>query len=141
MLASLCSESRAMLVSLKSQVHPADDYSCHGQSRSRNVRVDQLVQIMQQEAPLVGQHATLAFEPVLQQSQRTGREGRNSIRIPRTREAMCSQRRSGRERVRNAPKITQAMKSACRKRRLLNFMPSRCPRPVESAGYVSGVAV
>jgi hypothetical protein len=57
---------------VKGQVDAADDHSRHRQSRIGNVRVDQLVQVMQQEPALVGLDASLAFQPVLQESQRTG---------------------------------------------------------------------
>jgi len=43
-------------------------------------------------------------------------QGSNSVRIPQTRDPMCSQRRTGRERVSQAPKTTHKMNSACRRR-------------------------
>lgn len=58
--------------------------------------------------------------PWLQASSLTGSKGHghgsSSVRIPQTREAICNQRRIGRERTRRAPKITHKMNSPCRKR-------------------------
>lgn len=66
---------------------------------------------MQQEPTLLGQDAGLDLQTNLQEMQD---QGRNSIRIPHTREAISSQRTSDFERVRNAPKITHTMRSACK---------------------------
>jgi hypothetical protein len=68
----LAPDRKPCLSPVKSQVHAADDHSRQGQRGSRNVGVDQLVEVMQQEPALVGLDAGLAFEPVLRESQRTG---------------------------------------------------------------------
>jgi len=59
--------------------------------------MNQLAQAMQQEPALLGLAASLAFETILRQRQWQGQEG-NSFRIPHTREAISSRRRSGCER-------------------------------------------
>lgn len=50
---------------------PTERSQVVGQCGCRDIRIDQLVHIVKQEAPLVQLDADLGFEPILQQRQRT----------------------------------------------------------------------
>ncbi len=59
------------LPTIEGKVQSADDYACNRQNSCRDVRIDQLIQVMEQEPTLVWLDSGFAFEPVLQNRQRT----------------------------------------------------------------------
>src|SRR5580692_226101 len=60
------------LPSIEYEVEGANDHARHCQGGCRDVRIDQLVEIVEQETSLVGLDARLLFPPVLEKSQGTG---------------------------------------------------------------------
>src|SRR3984957_12235429 len=60
------------LPSIECEVEGANDHSRHCQGGCRDVRIDQLVEIVEEETSLVWLDARLLFAPVLEKSQGTG---------------------------------------------------------------------
>ncbi len=50
------------------KIQNADKYSCNGQKSSRDIGIDEFVQVMEKEPALIGLDAGVGFKPVLQQS-------------------------------------------------------------------------
>jgi hypothetical protein len=100
---------------IEGKIQSADDYPCNRKDGCRDVRIDKLIQVMEQEPNLIRLGSALASSQFSSMVKGHG-QGSSSISIPQTREAICSQRRTARERVSKAPKTTHKMKSACRKR-------------------------
>ena len=50
---------------IERKIQNADDDSCNRQNGCRNIRIDQLVQVMEQEPILIWLDSGLAFEPIL----------------------------------------------------------------------------
>lgn len=107
--------SQPHLPPVECKVENADEYSCNGQNGCGDIGINKLIQVVKQKPALIGLDPGPGFEPVLKQSQGKG-QGISSVKMPQTSEAMCSQRRMGRERVTKAPKTTHRMNMACSKR-------------------------
>ena len=60
--------------SIERQIEDADGYSCNRENAWQNVRIDQLIQIVEQESAMIGVDSGLLFEPVLKHGQRAGQE-------------------------------------------------------------------
>ena len=61
---SLSPDCEPSLSGIQRKIQSADDYSRSRQNASRDVRIDELIQVMQQKSALVGLHACPAFKPV-----------------------------------------------------------------------------
>jgi hypothetical protein len=59
------------LPAIEGKIQSADDYPCHREDGCRDVRINQLIQVMEQEPILVRLGSGLGFKPVLQHGQRT----------------------------------------------------------------------
>jgi hypothetical protein len=60
------------LPSVENEVEATNGHSSHSQRGCRNIRINQLVDIVQQEAALIRLDSRFLFQPVLKQRQRTG---------------------------------------------------------------------
>jgi hypothetical protein len=69
--AKLAAPGGPHLTAIEHKVQSADDYSSNRQYCCRDVRIDQLIQVMEQETTLVRLDASPGFKPVLKHSQRT----------------------------------------------------------------------
>ena len=56
---------------IEGKIQSADDYPCNRKDGCRDVRIDQLIQVMEQEPILVRLGSGLGFKPVLQHGRRT----------------------------------------------------------------------
>jgi hypothetical protein len=55
--------------SVKCQIENADKYARNRQNSCADIRINKLIQVMEQKAFLVWLHAAIGFKPVLQQRQ------------------------------------------------------------------------
>ena len=56
---------------IEGKIQSADDHPCNREDGCRDIRIDQLVQVMEKEPTLVRLDSGLGFKPVLQHGQRT----------------------------------------------------------------------
>ncbi len=56
------------LPAIEGKIQSADDHACNRQDCWRDVRIDERIQVVEQKPTLVWLNASLAFEPVLEQS-------------------------------------------------------------------------
>ena len=69
--ARLAASSYPNLPAIEGKIQNADDHPCNREDGCRDIRIDQLIQVVEQKPTLVRLNASLAFEKVLQQRQRT----------------------------------------------------------------------
>src|SRR5229473_112536 len=67
----LSEPSNPDLAAIEREIQSADDHARNYQNGCRDVRIDELIQVMEEEPALVRLNSGLAFEPVLQHGQRT----------------------------------------------------------------------
>jgi len=67
---TLSSSGCPELPSIKGKIQTADKLTRDGQNRRRDIGIDQLIEVMEQEPALVGLDAGSGFEQVLKQRQR-----------------------------------------------------------------------